>query len=36
MDINIELNKVALQQIINFCYNADDYLFDPITYLLKY
>jgi len=36
MDIDIELNKVVLQQIINFCYNVGDYLFDAITYLLKY
>jgi hypothetical protein len=36
MDIDIELNKVALQQIIHFCYNVGDYLFHEITYLFKY
>jgi len=36
MDIDIELNKVVFQKIINFCYNVGDYLFDAITYLLKF
>jgi len=32
MDIDIELNRVVLQQIINFCYNVGDYLFDAMCF----
>lgn len=36
MDVNIELSKVNLRQMLAFKYNVGDYLFDAMSYLLNY
>jgi hypothetical protein len=35
-NIDVKLAKFGLKRIVNFFYNASDYLFDVIAYLLKY